>query len=462
MSDILTDIVHRNDSYSLPITVIPSPSSPIAVFWSPDCEKHTPPSDDHPENPDRITSVMKHIIKYKEEIDLVHSPPSSTSASSFSAFSAFSPTFQSSVPTSSSSSYLQLFVSKPATKNKILLFHSEEQWTTFCQHCKKANDDYFSASNKTREVLYDNVDMDTYVMWATSRAALSSVGAVIDACDLLLSPSSSNIYSSAFCAIRPPGHHSTPTTSMGFCYFNNIGIGAKYVLSNPEFNINRVAILDFDVHHGNGTDAGARLDPRIFYGSTHERNAYPNVLVEEEEENRRKNGEEREKKLKEEGKIDDDNEDHLYKRIINIPLTSGKLSRREFRKYWIEIIKKMIKFSPQIIFLSAGFDAHDEDPLSDIELIEDDYAWITRLVKIAALKLGVKIISALEGGYDVSALSTSVVTHLRALNASFEADCDELNEEDDERMEEVIEEKKSKFGGDEAASLAATIKSLGL
>ena len=227
------------------------------------------------------------------------------------------------------------------------------------------------------------LDPDTVASPGTWDAALYAAGAVCQAVDDVLS----NKCTRAFCAVRPPGHHAFPDHPEGFCIFANVAIGALHALQK----IKRVAIADFDVHHGNGTDFIARQHEGIFFSSTHQWPMYPQTGLPE---------------------------DNIAGRVINALLPAGAGST-EFRVAWMEILKHMDAFKPELIMVSAGFDAHRDDPLAQINLTEDDYAWITgELVKLANKHCGGKIVSTLEGGYDLAALKNSVAAHLKALTPS--------------------------------------------
>jgi acetoin utilization deacetylase AcuC-like enzyme len=230
---------------------------------------------------------------------------------------------------------------------------------------------------------YIRVDPDTTLSPASGEAALRSVGAAIAAVDAVMSGEGR----AAFCAVRPPGHHAEPGRGMGFCVFNNVAIAAAH--ARAAHHVERIAIVDFDVHHGNGTQAAFWSDPSVLYASTHEFPFYPGTGAEDE----RGQG-----------------------NIINVPLASMSGSA-EFRK-GVEraILPALEAFDPGLILISAGFDAHARDPLASLRLDEEDFAWITRrLVDIAGEKCDGRIVSSLEGGYDLDALSSSVSAHVTEL-----------------------------------------------
>ncbi len=230
---------------------------------------------------------------------------------------------------------------------------------------------------------YAHIDPDTALSPASGDAALRSVGAAVAAVDAVMAGEATN----AFCAVRPPGHHAEPGRGMGFCLFNNVAIAAAH--ARVAHKVDRVAIVDFDVHHGNGTQAAFWSDPSVLFASSHEYPFYPGTGAEDE---------------------------CGQGNIHNVPLSSSSGSG-EFRK-GIErkILPALEAFKPGLILISAGFDAHARDPLASIRLEEDDFAWITRkIVDIAGEYCDGKVVSSLEGGYDLEALSSSVSAHLSEL-----------------------------------------------
>lgn len=228
------------------------------------------------------------------------------------------------------------------------------------------------------------LDDDTFMMPKTLNAAMRSAGAVVYAVDLVMQKETRI----AFCSIRPPGHHAERGAAMGFCYFNNIAVGAAHALE--EYGLERIAIIDFDVHHGNGTEDIFRDDPRVFFGSSFQHPFYPDV-----------------------GYVTGS------KHIVNIPLpagTAGNAYEEMVEDRWLPALEA---FKPQLLMISAGFDAHIEDNISHIRFREADYAWITAKLKaIADRHAEGRIISVLEGGYALSALGRSVVVHLDTLLGS--------------------------------------------
>ncbi len=228
------------------------------------------------------------------------------------------------------------------------------------------------------------VDPDTWMSPASLNAALTAAGAVCAGVDDVLSGSTQRV----FCAVRPPGHHAESDSAMGFCLLNSVAIGALKALTSPD--INRVAIFDFDVHHGNGTVEIFRDNPSVLVCSSFQHPYYPNRY------------------------------DNLKQpNIVNTPLAAGTESQ-DFRKAvedsWTTAVAQ---HQPDIILVSAGFDAHFLDPLAQLNLEEEDFAWVTRLITDFAADTPTRgIISTLEGGYDLNALSHSVEVHLRALSLS--------------------------------------------
>jgi acetoin utilization deacetylase AcuC-like enzyme len=225
------------------------------------------------------------------------------------------------------------------------------------------------------------VDPDTYMSPGSMRAALLAAGACVQATELVLSGAVSN----AFCAVRPPGHHAELAEAMGFCLFNNIAAGALHALS--EDGIERVAILDFDVHHCNGTVDIFKNDERVLVCSSFQDHFYPHRYL-----------------------------DFTNEHIISTPLEAGTPSRdfrRRIEQDWLPAIDV---HKPDFFFISAGFDAHRDDPIGELLLNEDDFNWATSLIAAKAWEYGHgRIVSTLEGGYDLEALAASALAHVEAL-----------------------------------------------
>ncbi len=228
------------------------------------------------------------------------------------------------------------------------------------------------------------LDPDTLMNPYTWEAALRAAGAVVLGTDLVVSGQVEN----AFCNVRPPGHHAGRSRAMGFCIFNNIAVGAAHALEHHK--LERVAIVDFDVHHGNGTEEIFRDDSRVMLCSSFQHPFYPYEGA-------------------------DTGSDH----IIPAPLpayTDGKGFRAAVAKRFVPALEA---FRPQMIFVSAGFDAHRDDEIGSLRLVEDDYAWVTReIMRIATEHARGRIVSALEGGYTLDALARSVMAHVKVLSGN--------------------------------------------
>jgi acetoin utilization deacetylase AcuC-like enzyme len=227
------------------------------------------------------------------------------------------------------------------------------------------------------------IDADTILSPASGGAALRAAGAVVAAVDAVVKREADN----AFCAVRPPGHHAEPQRAMGFCLFNNIAIGA--LRARAVHNLHRIAVVDFDVHHGNGTQAAFEADDGLFYASTHQSPLYPGTGSASE--------------------IGVGN-------IVNVPLRPMSGSG-QFRAAMSErVLPALDAFRPEFVLISAGFDAHKSDPLAQLLLDEQDYTWITeRLMELAYRHAGGRLVSTLEGGYDLPALGASVAAHIRVM-----------------------------------------------
>jgi len=231
------------------------------------------------------------------------------------------------------------------------------------------------------------LDPDTVVSPGSWEAALRAAGAVIQAIDQV----TQGAVAAAFCAVRPPGHHALADRAMGFCLFNNVAIGARY--AQARHGLSRTLIVDWDVHHGNGTQAIFYDDPTVLYFSTHQYPFYPGTGAKSE------SGEGRGAGL-----------------TINVPLPAGSGDAELIRAFEEELLPKALEFKPQLVLISAGFDAHRDDPLAGLNATEAGYAKLTELVlEIAQACCPDRIVSVLEGGYHLEALGRSVEAHLRAL-----------------------------------------------
>ncbi|MGZ5198968.1 MAG: histone deacetylase family protein [Telluria sp.] len=228
---------------------------------------------------------------------------------------------------------------------------------------------------------YYPLDADTSLCCHSYQAALRAAGAAIAATDAVLDGDIDN----AFCSVRPPGHHARPSTPMGFCLFNNIAIAVRHALDVR--GLERVAIIDFDVHHGNGTAESFHDDPRVLMASFFQHPFYPYSEPEP-----------------------------LTATSVNVPVpaySDGEVVRKVVQEHWLPALHA---FRPQMLFVSAGFDAHRDDDMGGMALVEADYAWITRqVVAVAKEHAKGRIVSCLEGGYNLSALGRSVVAHLKVL-----------------------------------------------
>ena len=228
------------------------------------------------------------------------------------------------------------------------------------------------------------LDPDTVLSPRSPEAALRAAGAVVAAVDQVMSDRNRR---RAFCAVRPPGHHATGSVAMGFCLFNSIAVGAAHALE--QYGLRRVAVVDFDVHHGNGTQAIFDREPRVLFASSHQMPLYPDT-------------------------------GHPVERgignIFNVPLPPHA-DGRAFREAWAtRLLPQIDAFKPQLLMISAGFDAHERDPLAQLRLQAEDFGWITReLAAIADRHACGRMVSTLEGGYDLQGLSESCVAHVAAL-----------------------------------------------
>ena len=257
-----------------------------------------------------------------------------------------------------------------ATNEQILLGHSKK-YVEFIENIQKSNH-------------ITHLDADTYFGKGSLNAAKRGVGANISAVNAVMSGDFNN----AFSAIRPPGHHAETEKAMGFCIFGNVAIAAKYAIENHK--LKRVAVVDFDVHHGNGTQEILWDDPNVLFVSTHQMPLWPGSGTREEHGN--------------------------HKNILNIPIqanTDGPAFRQKFDEI---ILPRLDSYKPEILIISAGFDAHYKDPLANIDLMTEDYEWIThRLCDIADEHADGRLISSLEGGYNLAALAESVAVHVKVL-----------------------------------------------
>ena len=301
------------------------------LYTHPDCEKHK--LTQHPERPDRLSAVIERLNA------------------------------------SGLSKDMQTHLAKEISDNHLGMVHPESYIASV------------EESEPTNSTI--RLDPDTYMSPGSLRAAKLAAGACITAMDDIIAGKTDR----AFCAIRPPGHHAEVAAAMGFCIFNNIALAAEIALADP--TIERVAIVDFDVHHCNGTVDIFKERPEVMVCSSFQQDHYPYRYL-------------------------DFTNDH----IINTPLaagTAGRQFRTAIEQDWLSAIDR---HRPNLLLISAGFDAHELDPLADLCLREDDYAWVTSVLKdLAADYANGRIMSTLEGGYHLSALASSVEAHVSTLLA---------------------------------------------
>lgn len=310
-----------------------------AYYSHPDCWKHEM-GPGHPECPERLGAIEDRLLISGVDMALQRREPN------------------------------------PAALADIELAHSRQHVATLRGLTDMLRDDLLAGGPS-----HTPLDPDTSINAHTWDAALRSAGAAIEATDAVIAGEIEN----AFCATRPPGHHACRDKAMGFCFFNNVAIAAKHAVERH--GLQRVAIVDFDVHHGNGTEDIVAGDERILMVSFFQHPFYPEGGSQSNAGN-----------------------------LVNVPVpayTKGMDVRELIEMMWIP---RLESFKPELIFISAGFDAHREDDMGQLGLVEQDYAWITmRMKDIARRHAGGRIVSCLEGGYNLSALSRSVEAHLRAL-----------------------------------------------
>lgn len=228
-----------------------------------------------------------------------------------------------------------------------------------------------------------HLDSDTVVSPGSGEAALRAAGAVVHGVDAVMGGMATTV----FCAVRPPGHHAESDRAMGFCLFNNVAVGAAHALAGH--GLERVAIMDFDVHHGNGTEDIAQSRPRMYYLSTHQHPLFPGT-----------------------GTPDDKPPAH----IVNVQLAHGDGSEAFRAAFEEQILPRLDLFRPELLFISAGFDAHRSDPLATMQLEADDFVWATRqLMEKAGRYANGRVVSVLEGGYSLTALARCTRAHVQTL-----------------------------------------------
>ena len=268
---------------------------------------------------------------------------------------------------------ISLLKPKPASEEEILLAHPKNHL------------EFVRSSIKENRLMLDE---DTYVVKESWQTALTAVGSLVDAVDLVMNKK----YRNVFCLSRPPGHHAESNRPMGFCLFNNVAIGARYAIQ--KYQLDRIAIIDWDVHHGNGTQEIFYESPEVYYFSLHQFPLYPGT------------GKENERGI---------NKGKNF--TLNFPLPAYTKGETYIKIFNERIIPELVAYKPQLIILSAGFDAHKDDPLANMLLVENDFAEMTKIVKQFAASENIPIISALEGGYNLNALAASVYEHLKVLNS---------------------------------------------
>ena len=305
-------------------------SKKIGFFYDEVFLQHKPPVG-HPERPDRLRSIVHHLKSSGFWDSLDHRTPT------------------------------------PATEDHVLSVHTQKHLERIRQVCASGGG-----------VLDEG---DTHAVRGSFEAAMLAAGSVINAIDLVLGDQAA----AAFCAARPPGHHAERDRPMGFCLFNNVAIGARYAQQNHA--IERVAILDWDVHHGNGTQHLFEADPTVLYISLHQYPFYPGTGAHGERGIGRGEG---------------------Y--TTNFPLPAGTGDEQYLSIFKNDIVPALSRYEPGVLIISAGFDAHRDDPLGGMELTEGSFARMTDLVKGIA-----PIVSVLEGGYNLEALAASVESHLNSL-----------------------------------------------
>lgn len=309
-----------------------------ALIYHPDYLKHRT-GDSHPESPDRLTAIMERLDKTGLLKELAVIEP------------------------------------KPASEDDILLVHSKNHF-----------DNIKSAWDKG----FISLTPDTPISEDSFRAAMLAVGGVLTGIDRIMAGEVVN----GMALVRPPGHHATPNQAMGFCLFNNIAIGARHL--QKMHGIEKILIVDWDLHHGNGIQEAFYEDPSVLYFSTHQYPHYPGT-----------------------GSFHETGEGKGKGFTINVLMRAGMPADEFMKKFKDALYERALEFSPKFVLISAGFDAHMSDPLGELLLTEDSYAEMTRTVlEIANKCCKGRVLSALEGGYNLNALAMSVEVHLRAMMES--------------------------------------------
>ncbi len=301
-----------------------------AYITHPDCARHEMGAD-HPECPNRLTAINDHLL-VKGLLDCMHG-----------------------------------YDAPLATVEQLCRAHSPSYVQDILEAAPAQG--------------YARIDPDTSMNPFTVQAALRAAGAAVQATDLVLTQG----VPTAFCSVRPPGHHAERSAAMGFCFFNNVAVGIRHALE--QHGLERVALIDFDVHHGNGSEDILQNDPRVLMCSIFETGLYP---------------------------FSGDNS--TAANMVNVgmrPRSGGEAFREAVVSRWLP---RLEAFKPQLIYVSAGFDAHREDDMGNLGLVEADYAWVTqRIMEVARRHCQGRVISCLEGGYMLSALGRSAAVHVKAL-----------------------------------------------
>jgi len=306
------------------------------LIYHPDYLKHLT-GFGHPESPDRLISVMSRLDKTGLLKDLTVIEP------------------------------------EPAGEDDILLIHSRAHFDMIKNAWDEGN---------------ASLTPDTPISEDSFRVAMLAAGGILTGIDRIMAGDIRN----GMALVRPPGHHATPDHAMGFCLFNNVAIGARYL--QKKYGLKRVLIVDWDLHHGNGTQAAFYDDPSVLYFSTHQYPLYPGT-----------------------GSLHETGDGEGTGYTINAPMRAGTPPEEFLKKFKDALYDRAMEFAPDFILISAGFDAHREDPLGDMLLTETSYKEITEIVlEIAEIRCKGRVLSALEGGYNLNALSLSVEAHLRAMS----------------------------------------------
>ena len=268
-------------------------------------------------------------------------------------------------------------------KNKKLIWKKPEKFDTKYLKIAHKSDYIDEVENSFPKKGLHFLDGDTIVSPGSRQASSDAVASIITAIDSVQNKEFKNV----FCPVRPPGHHAEKDKAMGFCIYNNVAVGAHYLIEKYKFN--KIAIIDFDVHHGNGTQNIFYDNEKVLYISTHQYPFYPGTGA--------------------------NNEKGKHSNILNIPLPAGTNSE-EYMNAYEHVLKKLKEFKPEFLLFSAGFDAHQDDPLAQFKLKSKDFYDITkRTLKVINKSINNKVVSILEGGYDLNALKESSEYHLKAL-----------------------------------------------